>query len=192
MWTLVIFGIISALIILLSWRTLWNFTSHGFYRFFCWECIAWLASANYSYWFKNPFQVKQIFSWIFLITSAYLIIAGILMMKKYGKPKKGKREKELYQFESTSIMVTKGIFRHIRHPLYSSLLFLTWGIFLKNATLPLLIVSFTSTFFILITAWYDEKECISFFGLEYREYMKKTKKFIPFLFWWFAINSNWM
>lgn len=182
MWTLIIFVILSSIIIFVSWRALLKFNSHGFYRFFCWESIAWLASANYSYWFKDPFQFKQIISWILLIIGAYLVIAGALMLKKFGKSGNVKRENELFQFESTSKLVTAGIYKYIRHPLYSSLLFLTWGIFFKNITLPLLIVSFISTFFLFITAWCDEKECIKYFGEEYKLYMKKSKRFIPFLF----------
>jgi protein-S-isoprenylcysteine O-methyltransferase Ste14 len=181
MLTLIIFGIMSVLIISVSWRALIKINSHGFYRFFSWECIAWLASANYPFWFIDPLGFKQIVSWILLIIGAYLVIAGVILLKKKGKPGKNKREKELYQFESTSKLVTTGIYRYIRHPLYSSLLFLTWGIYFKNATLPLFIVAFTSTFFLFVTAWYDEKECIQFFGEEYKEYMKKTRMFIPFL-----------
>jgi protein-S-isoprenylcysteine O-methyltransferase Ste14 len=181
MWTLIIFGIISLFIISVSWRTLLKFNSHGFYRFFSWECIAWLASANYLFWFKDPFQFKQIVSWILLIISVYVVIAGVLLLKKQGKANKVKRNKELYQFESTSKLVTTGIYKYIRHPLYSSLLFLTWGIFFKNATLPLFMVSCTSTFFLFITAWCDEKECIAFFKEDYKVYMIKTKRFIPFI-----------
>jgi len=181
MWTLIIFGIISTALIIISWRTLLKLNSHGFYRFFSWECIAWLLSVNYPFWFKDPFQYKQIISWILLIIGAYLVLAGVLMLRKHGKTDKVVRKKELYQFESTSKLVTTGIFKYIRHPLYSSLLFLTWGIFFKNATLPLFIVSFISTFFLFVTAWYDEKECILFFGEEYKLYMKKTKRFIPFI-----------
>jgi protein-S-isoprenylcysteine O-methyltransferase Ste14 len=181
MWTLIIFGILSVAIFSLSWRTLLKLNSHGFYRFFSWECIAWLMSANYLFWFKDPFQFKQIVSWILLIISVYVVIAGVLMLKKHGKPDNVKRDKELYQFESTSKLVTTGIYKFIRHPLYSSLLFLTWGILFKNATLPLLIISLISTFFLFITAWFDEKECIAFFGEDYKVYMKKTKRFIPFI-----------
>lgn len=181
MWTLIIFVILTTIIIFVSRRTLLKFNSHGFYRFFCWESIAWLASANYSFWFKDPFHFKQIISWILLIISIYVVIAGVIMLKKHGKADEVKRDKELYKFESTSKLVTSGIFKYIRHPLYSSLLFLTWGIFFKNATLPLLIVSLISSFFLFITAWCDEKECIAFFGDEYKAYMKKTKRFIPFI-----------
>jgi protein-S-isoprenylcysteine O-methyltransferase Ste14 len=181
MWTMIIFGIFSIIIISVSWRTLWNIKSHGFYRFFSWECIAWLFSVNYPFWFHDPFQIKQILSWIFLIISIYLVIAGVNQMKRFGIANQRKREKELFQFESTTKLVTTGIFKLIRHPLYSSLIFITWGIFLKNTTLSLLIVSVFSTFFLFLTSKIDEKECIRFFGEDYRVYMKKTKMFLPFL-----------
>ena len=74
-----------------------------------------------------------------------------------------------------------GIFRYIRHPLYSSLIFLTWGIFLKNETADLLIVALISTLFLYLTAIFDEKECVRFFGEKYVEYKKRSKMFIPFI-----------
>lgn len=175
------FGILSVPIIILSWRTLFEVRSHGFYRFFSWECIAWLLASNYKSWFDDPFCVRQIFSWIFLFLSAYLAIAGTIILKKAGKPIKSRDEKLLFQFEKTSQLVDTGIFKYIRHPLYSSLIFLTWGIFLKNPVANLSFVSVLSTLFLYLTAIVDEKECICFFGEKYLEYRKRTKMFIPFL-----------
>jgi protein-S-isoprenylcysteine O-methyltransferase Ste14 len=179
---ILIFAILSLPIIIVSWRTLFKVRSHGFYRFFSWECISLLFAFNYKYWFTNPFSIKQIFSWIFLVVSLYLIIAGVIMMKKHGKAGSDRKNKSLYRFEQTSELVDTGIFRYIRHPLYSSLLFLTWGIFLKNTTILLLIVALASSFFLYITARYDENECMACFGEHYREYMKRSKRFIPFIF----------
>ena len=173
--------ILSIPIIIVSWRTLFNIKSHGFYRFFSWECIVLLFATNYKYWFDNPFTIKQIFSWTFLIISAYLIIVGVILMKKIGKPEKNRNKKTLYQFEQTTELIDKGIYKYIRHPLYSSLLFLTWGIFLKNPTFELLFVTILSTIFLYLTAIFDEKECIIFFGNKYTEYMKRSKRFIPYL-----------
>lgn len=178
---LIIFVILSLPVILISWRTLFNIKSHGFYRFFDWECIVWLAVSNYKFWFDNPFCVKQIFAWIFLLTAGYLVIAGVLLLKKARKPEKNRDEKTLYQFEKTAELIDTGIFKFIRHPLYSSLLFLTWGIFLKNITPELFIISLVSSIFLYVTAKFDEKECIEYFGEEYKNYMRKSKMFIPFL-----------
>jgi protein-S-isoprenylcysteine O-methyltransferase Ste14 len=124
--------------------------------------------------------MKQIFAWVFLLVSGYLVIAGVLQMKKTGKQVKD-RDKTLYQFEQTSELIDVGIFKFIRHPLYSSLLFLTWGIYLKNTTNLLLFTALLSTIFLYITAIYDEKECIKYFGDNYIDYMKRSKRFIPFI-----------
>lgn len=103
-------------------------------------------------------------------------------MKRIGKPDKNRDRKTLYEFEQTTELVDKGIFKYIRHPLYSSLLFLTWGILLKNPTLGLIIVSLTSTIFLYFTSIFEEKECIAFFGDKYVDYMKRSKRFIPYIF----------
>ena len=178
---IVVFGILSLPVVYLSWRTLFVVKSHGFYRFFSWECILWLFVSNYKLWFDDPFSIRQIFSWIFLFLSIYLVIAGVVLLKKNGNPLKNRDEKELFQFEKTSELIDQGIFKYIRHPLYSSLLFLTWGIFLKNTTTSLLFVAVSSSLFLFLTAIFDEKECIKYFGNQYAEYMKRTKRFIPFI-----------
>ena len=178
----IIFGILSIPVIIISWRTLFSLRSHGFYRFLSWECILWLFASNYRYWFVDPFSVRQVFSWIFLIISAYVVIAGTVLLKRRGRPGRDSTQKSLYRFEETSLLVDTGIFKYIRHPLYSSLLFLTWGIFLKNITVPLLIISILSSIFLFITSLIDEKECIDYFGDEYRLYIKRTRRLIPYLF----------
>ena len=178
---LIFFIILSIPVIIVSWRTLFNVKSHGFYRFFSWECIIWLFISNYSLWFVNPFGTNQIFSWIFLFSSVYLVLSGVLLLRKSGKSGKVRDEKALYQFEKTSELIEQGIFKYIRHPLYSSLLFLTWGIFLKNTTIELLIITLLSSLFLYLTAIFDEKECIEYFGVKYSAYMKRSKMFIPFI-----------
>ena len=125
--------------------------------------------------------MNQVFSWVFLSISVYLVISGVVQLKKSGKPAKGREDKQLYQFEKTSELTDQGIYKYIRHPLYSSLLFLTWGIFLKNTTLLLLCIALLSSVFLYLTAKADEKECIRFFGHKYAEYMKRSKMFVPFV-----------
>jgi len=59
---------------------------------------------------------------------------------------------------------------------------LTWGIYLKNTTLVLLPFAVLSTVFLFLTARNDEKECVAYFGDAYKEYMKNTRMFIPYIF----------
>lgn len=180
--SLIVFGILSVPILVLSRQSLFKPNSHGFYRFLSWECIAWLLVNNAEYWFDKPFCIRQIVSWIFLFAGLYLVIAGVILLKKAGRPTNDRNEKSLYAFEKTTELVDTGIFRYIRHPLYSSLLFLTWGILLKNPSVQLILVAALSTSFLYTTAIFDEKECIEFFKEKYLDYMKRTKRFIPYLF----------
>jgi len=178
---LLLFGLCSIPLIIISRRTVLSPGSHGFYRFLSWECILWLFLKNYRFWFDNPFSLWQILSWIFLVISVYLVFAGAILLKKSGKPLNNRDDRTLYTFEKTSVLIDYGIYKFIRHPLYASLLFLTWGIFLKNFTITLLLISVISSVFLYITALLDEKECILYFGDAYRDYMKRSKRFIPFI-----------
>jgi protein-S-isoprenylcysteine O-methyltransferase Ste14 len=180
--TLIIFGLLSLVIMAVTRRTLFNVHSHGFYRFMAWECMAWLLATNYKWWFVNPFSFTQIVSWILLFCSIYLVIAGAILLKTKGKSNQERRDEGLYAFEKTTELIESGIFHYIRHPLYASLIFLSWGIFFKQPRLVLLLITALATFFLYLTAKLEEKECIHYFGEKYTSYMKRTKMFVPHLF----------
>ena len=179
---LYIFGILSAVILFLSWRTLFHVRSHGFYRFFGWEGLAWVLAVNYRHWFENPFSINQLISWILLLYSIWLVGAGMYEILRKGKPSSSRNDSKLFSFEKTTELVETGVFRNTRHPLYASLIFVSWGIFLKNPTLILAVITVVSTVLFYLTSRYDEKECIAYFGEKYSNYMKHTSMFIPFIF----------
>ncbi|MBN2274600.1 MAG: isoprenylcysteine carboxylmethyltransferase family protein [Bacteroidales bacterium] len=174
------FIILSIPVIYISWRSLFNVRHHGFYRFLAWECILWLAVSNIRYWFDDPFSLTQIISWVCLVYCLYPVIAGFIEIKKTGKADTP-RDNSLHAFEKTRDLVETGIFRYIRHPLYSSLLFLTWGILFKHVTFPLFVVALLSTGFLFTTALIEERENITYFGEKYSEYMGRTKMFVPWI-----------
>jgi len=179
---ILIFGILSIPVVVFSRRTLFSIKSHGFYRFFAWECMIWLFAVNYEYWFTDPFSIHQVLSWIFLFVSLYYALAGFFRLKKHGNASHEREDKTLFGFEKTTGLIQEGIFRYIRHPLYASLIILTWGIFFKVPSLVNLPFAILSTAFLYITSRIDEKECIRYFGEEYKDYMKNSKMFIPFIF----------
>jgi protein-S-isoprenylcysteine O-methyltransferase Ste14 len=178
---LLLFGLLSIPVLAVSWRSLLRIRSHGFYRFFGWECILWLLVSNYTFWFEHPASFSQILSWIILLYSGYIAIAGFTLLIRKGKPVTSRADDTLFQFEKTSELIDTGIFRYIRHPLYSSLIFLAWGVLLKHTTGWLLLVAILATAFLYLTAIFDEKECVAYFGGRYTEYMKRSKRFIPFI-----------
>ena len=178
-----IFLIGSAGLIYISRASLRAPRSHGFYRFFAWECILALFLLNVEVWFQNPWAWYQLVSWLLLIASISVLISGVRSLTSQGKPvAQREAEPQLLAFEKTSALVTSGIYHYIRHPLYSSLFFLTWGTFFKALTWPGLVLAVASALFLIATARADEAECTRFFGTAYREYMQHTKKFIPYLF----------
>ena len=179
---LIVFAVGSAIILFISRYALRHPKSHGFYRTFAWEAILALFLLNVGYWFVKPFAWYQIIAWILLILSLPLIIGGVIMLRRLGKPAETRQDAGLIGFEKTTSLVAEGLYKYIRHPLYSSLLFLAWGIFFKHLSWAGLVLATAATGFLVVTAKIDEKEDIAFFGEQYREYMKKTKMFVPLVY----------
>jgi len=177
------FGILSGGLVFISRQSLRSPRSHGFFRFWAWECILALFLINIKFWFHDPTSWRQLLSWSLLILSLIPLFLGISALKNRGKPvEKREDAPELLAFEKTSTLVTTGIYRYIRHPLYSSLLFLAWGIFFKMPTWYGVLFACAASVLLLATARADEKECVQYFGAPYQEYMKKTRMFVPFVF----------
>ena len=183
MWKIAVFILFTLILVYISRASLSDRRSHGFYRFFAWESIAALLLLNLDGWFLDPWAWYQLISWFLLIVCILPLVLGARALTARGKPV-GQREGEpqLLAFEKTSALVTKGIYRYIRHPLYSSLLFLTWGIFFKSpADLLGALLALAATLFLVATARADEAECTRFFGPAYQDYMKQTRMFVPFV-----------
>ena len=183
MWKLIVFVIATSLLIYISKASLRQPGSHGFYRFFAWECILLLFLLNVDFWFIDPFSWHQLIAWPLLIASLVPLTFGVRALRKRGLPTEERPgDSGLLAFEKTTALVTTDIYAYIRHPLYSSLLLLAWGIFFKAPSLASTALALVATTFLFATARADEQECIHFFGTEYQDYMQKTKRFIPFLF----------
>lgn len=177
-----LFILLSVFLVIYSWRSLRDFKSHGFYRFFAWEAMLALILLNLNYWFFQPFSIHQIISWLWLILSLFLVIEGVRLLRMVEKSESGRSDPSLKGFEKTTELVKTGIYRYIRHPLYSSLLFLCWGAFFKRPGWAALALAVIATFFLTITAKIEEAENSRFWGETYREYMKQTRMFVPYLF----------
>ena len=183
MWKIISFLVITAFIVYISRASLRTPRSHGFYRFFAWECMLALFLLNVDFWFYKPLEWNQLIAWTLLFSSLIPLTFGVRTLTSRGKPTETREaDPSLLAFEKTTQLVTSGIYKYIRHPLYSSLLLLTWGTFFKHLSIIGIVLAITATIFLVFTAKADETECIQFFGVEYQDYMKHTKRFIPFLF----------
>jgi len=80
-------------------------------------------------------------------------------------------------------LIEKGFYKVIRHPAYlgSIISFLGFGICYGNIV-SILIIAIPYIFYIVTIIKYEEKMLIEKFGDEYKEYMEKTYRLIPFVF----------
>lgn len=173
-----VFAAASLAIIAFSWFvSVKHGRYHGIARFFSFESIALMTALDFKYWFTSPFSPLQIISWVLLFASIYVAAAGFVLLVKMGKPKKN-----LVEFEDTSKLVTTGMYKYIRHPLYASLVLLGFGVFFKKKETAQAVLVIINTLALYITARMEEGEMIKGFGDEYVGYMKTSKMFIPFIF----------
>ena len=179
----ILFVVASAGIVYVSRASLRAPRSHGFYRFFAWEAILALILVNLEHWFRNPLSLHQVLSWIFLIVSAFLVVHAVHLLHIIGKPDAQRSDDEAtIGIEKTTHLVSVGAYKYIRHPMYSSLLFLAWGVFFKDLSWLSGVLALAATAFLVATAKVEEVEDIRFFGTAYQTYIKQTKMFVPFLF----------
>lgn len=172
----------SIAILPLSWRSLKDLRTHGFYRFFAFELLLALILLNSPLWFRDPLSPQQLAAWLLGAVSIGLAIEGFRLLRVIGRPAPTNVESANLAFEKTTTLVTIGAYGWIRHPLYASLLALAWSVYLKS---PLGVGSIALTVgasgFLLATAVAEERENLLRFGAAYADYMKRTRRFIPFV-----------
>ena len=182
----ILFLAFSFTLVWVSRASLADVRSHGFYRFFAWECILGLCLINFvnlEQWFGNLFSVHQMVSWVLMFSSIVPVAYGTHSLRTHGKPDAGRSgDESLMWIEKTTRLVTTGVFGYIRHPLYSSLLLLAWGVFFKHPSWLGSGLALGATAFLLATAKVEEGENTRYFGSAYRDYMQHTRLFIPFVF----------
>ncbi|MFX0097012.1 MAG: methyltransferase family protein [Candidatus Hodarchaeota archaeon] len=76
-------------------------------------------------------------------------------------------------------LVTDGVFSHVRHPMYLSILLIYLAFILLTVSLVSLIPWVISIIIYNYLANYEESELERIFGKDYLEYKKKVSKWIP-------------
>jgi protein-S-isoprenylcysteine O-methyltransferase Ste14 len=111
-----------------------------------------------------PLYVRLVIFGLALITALYLFRSGHVVVSHEQRPKR---------------VVTTGAFRYVRHPLYLASILTYFG--LAVSTLSLFSLAILAGMFIFYNhiASYEERLLEEKFGEEYREYKKKTGKWVP-------------
>ncbi len=170
------------IIVWLSRKPLRHPGSHGFYRFFAWQGILCLFAFHHPFWAANSLNPQSLLSTVLMVSSIGLVLAGWLELKRKGKASTDREDEALYDFEKTTSLVSSGIFRPLRPPMYASLLLLAWGAFWQRPTDPGILVVSITTISLFLTARADERECLVHFGSTYARYKEKTWAFLPWIY----------
>lgn len=147
---------------------------YRFTRFIAFESLISLVFLNAGDWFLFPGSARQILSWVLLLISIALAGIGFRSLKNRGRPEG--------DFEDTTRLITDGIYRYIRHPMYASLVFFAAGAFLKAPSWVGALLVAANLLGVEFTARIEERHNLDRFGEEYSQYCRLTKKFIPFIY----------
>jgi protein-S-isoprenylcysteine O-methyltransferase Ste14 len=85
--------------------------------------------------------------------------------------------RQLFEEEKPARFVTGGLYRLVRHPLYTAGLLILW--LSPQVTVNSLALYFGATLYILVGAYFEERKLTREFGEAYVEYSKKTPMLIP-------------
>jgi protein-S-isoprenylcysteine O-methyltransferase Ste14 len=88
--------------------------------------------------------------------------------------------KQIYIQDEKSKLVKSGLYRIVRHPLYTFSLMFLW--LTPEMSVNTLVFYIGVTLYFIIGAHFEERKLVREFGVEYEEYMANTPMLIPFRF----------
>lgn len=134
----------------------------------CLAMTLYFTSIMLSIYFKQVYD--NILLFVFGMTicgfGIFIFISQLIIMKKLGQGE---------NWEDTKILIIKGWFKYMRHPMYFGLAIANIGIILGISTLLTLILAPTSILFCLLSSIWEDQENLEKFGNSYEEYKKKVK-----------------
>jgi methanethiol S-methyltransferase len=83
--------------------------------------------------------------------------------------------------ESTGL-ITEGVFKVVRHPIYLGVTILLVGVFLISPTWTVAVSLVLSIVYIAIGIEFEERKLRKIFGTAYDDFARGKKKFIPFVY----------
>jgi protein-S-isoprenylcysteine O-methyltransferase Ste14 len=166
----------------LSRHTFSDIRSYGFLRFAAFEGLWILAVLSAPSWFRDASLPMQILPWIFFLSALALSLAAFRVLRGARKRPQIRQRPSDTAIAPPGTLVTSGPYRYVRHPLYTSLILLAWGLALKNLSFLSVVVAMLVTGLMYLTAQAEEYENLERFGERYDQYMTGTMMFVPHLF----------
>ena len=83
------------------------------------------------------------------------------------------------EIQSDHRLITSGPYSRIRHPMYTAIMMFGVGEALLSANLLLLVLFVSASMLLALRAPVEERMLLKEFGDEYRDYMRRTGRFLP-------------
>jgi len=118
---------------------------------------------------------------VFTVAGLVLFVVGV-GIRYVGKRTLGRYYSYGLRVLPDHKLVTGGIYRYVRHPISLAVLVYDPGIPLIFSSLYGFLITLALVPLVLYRITIEERMLLQKFGDEYREYMRRTKKLIPFIY----------
>ena len=141
-------------------------------------CFFWQPIPGIVWQVESQFAAGVLWSicgagWLLLFASSYMIDHYDLFGLRQVWLQFQQREYTFPEF------VTRGAYKHVRHPLMLGVLMGVWAI--PTMTYGHLLLACGLTIYILIGTWFEERDLVKMLGEKYREYQRAVPKLIPWI-----------
>jgi len=133
-----------------------------------------------SYWFSWPFLLLIYSSHLATVIGAVLVLAGYCGLRQ-SFVKLGNNYSPLFDAYVPFELVTKGIYSHIRHPIYLFNLFVSFGLALSSGSALVFLNGVIGLCFILWAIHIEENYLRDRFS-HYALYCERTWRLVPYCF----------
>jgi protein-S-isoprenylcysteine O-methyltransferase Ste14 len=116
---------------------------------------------------------------IFLVAGELLAVAWLVIGFRQTDAWEFIGLRQLGESDKPSNLTTSGLYRYVRHPLYSAGLAFIW--LMPLMTVNILTINISLTVYVIAGAYFEERRLRDEFGQDYADYMATTPMFIPFL-----------
>ncbi|HOV26433.1 MAG TPA: isoprenylcysteine carboxylmethyltransferase family protein [Pseudobacteroides sp.] len=133
-------------------------------------------------------QFYSLFSRLELLDTLIFDVLGFaigligLSLCFYAQQKMGKSWRVGIDEKIKTDLITTGIYKYIRNPTYLGLFMLNLGVWIIWSTWTIFIFNLVFVLFLEIQVRCEEDYLINVHGNDYMEYMKRTKRYIPFIY----------
>jgi protein-S-isoprenylcysteine O-methyltransferase Ste14 len=145
--------------------------------------VSWLINPAWMAWSAVPLP-----AWIRWIGLGLGLIAGLLILWTFHSLGRNLTDTVVTRKEHT--LVETGPYRWVRHPLYTAAALAFLGNSVATANAFLFATGFMAVALLVVRTRKEEANLVARFGEDYRDYRRRTGRFLPR--WWDAVSELWI